>query len=243
MRENYTLKRLYYEGALSEGAEVSLAREAVHYLSTVLRMSAGDCLRLFNGRDGEWLCELVTLSKKKALLVIKEPLREPVSMPNVRLAFAPVRKHRTAFIFEKGTELGVSHFEPVITARTQYPKLNLDKARSQIIEAAEQTERLDIPDVSKPQRLLDWLGLQSGRTILFADEAGDAQTARDVIQKADEPVTLLIGPEGGFTDEERQALKQHGDVKSLSLGPRILRADTAALSLLSLWQAVKGDWR
>lgn len=242
MRENYTLKRLFFDAPLSQGGAVSLPKDQVHYLATVLRMNEGDELRLFNGRDGEWRGQLKALSKRKAEIALQEQLRKPVPMPDVTLAFAPVKRHRTAFIFEKATELGVARFEPVLTTRTQFPKLNLDKARTQIIEAAEQTERLGIPGLSKPEKLLDWLGRQSGRDIVFADEAGEAHPALEALKGLPAPVTLLIGPEGGFTEEERSSLRDYKDVTTVSLGPRILRADTAALSLLTLWQAAQGDW-
>lgn len=242
MRENYTLKRLYSDASLTQGTIVSLPKEQVHYLSTVLRMDVGNELRLFNGRDGEWLGKLTSISKKHANAQMMQCLRAPVNMPDIRLAFAPIRRHRTAFIFEKATELGVAGFEPIITARTQFPKLNLEKAKAQIIEAAEQTERLDIPALSKPISLMGWLGQQSARCILFANEGGDAKDALSVVKNAPTPATLLIGPEGGFTDEERHILCDHEAVMAVSLGPRILRADTAALSLLTLWQSVQGDW-
>ena len=242
MRENYTLKRLFFDGPLHASTSVSLPKDQVHYLATVLRMNEGDEVRLFNGRDGEWLGELKSLSKRQAEISLKERLRETISMPDIILAFAPVKRHRTAFIFEKATELGVARFEPILTARTQFPKLNLDKARTQVVEASEQTERLDIPELSKPEKLFDWLGTQAGRHIIFADEAGKASPALSVMTGLPAPVTILIGPEGGFTEEERAALRRHKDVTPVSLGPRILRADTAALSLLGLWQAVQGDW-
>jgi len=242
MRENYTLKRLFIDQPLVVDRSFFLPKEQVHYIANVLRMSVGDKLRFFNGKYGEWLGEIISLSKKQAEIKVIEQLRAPFTMADIRLAFAPIRRHRTAFIFEKATELGIAQFEPIVTARTQFPKLNLDKAKAQIIEAAEQTERLDIPNVLNPTRLLDWLSTQSGRSLIFADEAGDALPAMQGIEGAAEPATLLIGPEGGFSPEERAALRAHPDIVAVSLGPRILRSDTAALSLLSLWQACRGDW-
>jgi len=242
MRENYTLKRLFFDEPLQAGGSVSLLKDQVHYLATVLRMNEGDEIRMFNGRDGEWLGKITILSKRQAEITLEQQLLKAVLMPDVTLAFAPIKRHRTAFIFEKATELGVARFEPILTARTQFPKLNLEKARLQIIEAAEQTERLDIPTLSKPEKLLDWLGKQAGRHIIFADEAGQAAPALEALKTLPGPVTILIGPEGGFTEEERTALRAHQDMTAVSLGPRILRADTAALSLLSLWQAAQGDW-
>lgn len=242
MRKNYTLKRLFIDLPLGVEASFALPKEQVHYISTVLRMAAGDKLRFFNGYDGEWLGEIASITKKQADIKIIELLKPSTPMPDIRLAFAPLKRHRTAFIFEKATELGVARFEPILTVRTQFPKLNLEKARAQIIEAAEQTERLDVPDVSKPLRLLDWLGCQSNRTLIFADEAGEAMPIAENLKTISGAATLIIGPEGGFSPEERAALRAHKDVLPVTLGPRILRADTAALSLLTLWQAHHGDW-
>ncbi len=242
MRENYTLKRLYISEPLSEGASVSLPKPQIHYVANVLRMSEGEELRLFNGGDGEWRAEVTALSKKSVTLALTKCLRRPKVMPDLRLAFAPIRRHRKAFIFEKSTELGVAGFEPILTARTQFPKLNLEKARAQIIEAAEQTERLDIPTVQEPIQLMEWMHRQSERTVIFADEAGDAAPALDGMKVVVSPVTLLVGPEGGFAPQERDALRRMKNTRPVSLGPRILRADTAALSLLTLYQAVQGDW-
>ena len=144
MRENYTLPRLYLPDDLSAGAQIELPREAAHYLTTVLRKSKGDALRVFNGENGEWRAEISEVRKKTAQVVILEQLRTSAPVPDVTLLFAPVRKHRTAFIIEKATELGVRTLQPVLTARTQFPRLNIEKARLQAIEAAEQTERLDL---------------------------------------------------------------------------------------------------
>jgi 16S rRNA (uracil1498-N3)-methyltransferase len=165
-----------------------------------------------------------------------------MASPDITLLFAPVRKHRTAFIIEKGTELGVRTFQPILTARTQFPRLNVDKARLQAIEAAEQTERLDIPDVRDARPLSDVLAAWGETPLLFADEAGDAQPAKDVCAEITAPVSLIIGPEGGFTDAERAELRRMPNVHPVTLGPRILRADTAAVALLSVWQSVSGDW-
>jgi len=242
MRENYTLIRLYIDAALSGGAVIELPKEQRHYLLNVLRKKNGDALRVFNGQDGEWRAQISEATKKSVQIEILEQLRAPKACPDITLCFAPLRKHRTAFIAEKAAELGVSALQPVITARTQFPKLNLGKMRLQIIEAAEQTERLDIPALSAPLSLDEMLSALSGRTIFFADEAGDARPALEAIEADSNPAAILIGPEGGFTDAERAALRGRDNVVPISLGPRILRADTAALSVLTLWQSVHGDW-
>ena len=245
MRENYTLPRLYIDTALSLGVDITLDKAQAHYLGTVLRKSVGDALRIFNGREGEWRADITSIDKKRASLTLIEPLRPHHPCPDIWLCFAPVRKHRNAFIFEKGTELGVSRFQPVITARTQFPKMRLGKDKAQIIEAAEQTERLDIPEVRLGVSLIDLLsGWDKNRLLIFADEAGEAPRAAERLSSItpDTSCAILIGPEGGFTPEEREILRSKPYVRPVSLGPRILRADTAALSLLTLWQAQLGDW-
>ncbi len=243
MRENYTLIRLYVDAPLAAGASLELPKAQAHYLGTVLRKKGGEAVRIFNGQDGEWRAEISAISKREATLQIIEQLRTPRPCPDIILCFAPVKKHRTAFIIEKATELGVSAMMPVITARTQFPKLNLEKARLQAIEAAEQTERLDVPEITEPQKLDALLtGWDTARTLIFADEAGDAKPALTALQNIKGPSAILIGPEGGFTSQERETLRAQKFVTPVTLGPRILRADTAALSLLTLWQAVRGDW-
>jgi len=243
MRDNYTLTRLYIGGEMMAGARFELAREQVHYLVNVLRLVVGDELRIFNGTYGEWKARVSDISRKKTVIYVVEQLRQPEAGPDIWLCFAPVRKHRNAFILEKATELGAARLQPVITARTQHSKLRLDKMQSQIIEAAEQTERLDLPQLKEnidlPKMLDEW---PSERTLVFADEGGDAEPALAALKTLKGPAALLVGPEGGFTSEERGLLRDQNFVKPVSLGPRILRTDTAALSLLTLWQAVRGDW-
>ena len=242
MRENYTLTRLFLEADLFQGDDIYLSREQAHYLGSVLRRVEGASIRVFNGRDGEWRAEISEIGKKSGRLSIVEMLRDQNQVPDMTLLFAPVRKHRTAFIVEKATELGVKTLKPVLTARTQFPRFNSDKARLQAIEAAEQTERLDVPDVRSLQPLKDVLASWDGRLILFADEAGGGHAVEVAVKNISAPAAILIGPEGGFSPEERQELLSLDCVTAVSLGPRILRADTAALSLLTLWQALSGDW-
>jgi 16S rRNA (uracil1498-N3)-methyltransferase len=201
---------------------------------------------VFNGKHGEWQAEITDLSRKGGTLICRAPLRPQHICPDIWLCFAPVRKHRNSFILEKGTELGARRFQPVITAHTQFPKMNLGKARSQIIEAAEQTERLDVPELRAGVTLEELLsGWDKRRILFFADEAGGASPAADIFQEMSGKLScaaLLIGPEGGFSKDERARLRSQAFVSPVSLGPRILRADTAALALLSLWQAKLGDW-
>lgn len=243
MRENYTLTRLYMDVALHKGVQIDVPKEQVHYLVTVLRMSEGGSLRLFNGRDGEWRAEVSEIAKRKAVLTVTERLREPYAAPDIWLCFAPVRKHRNAFILEKSTELGVSRLQPVTTQRTQHGKLNLSKMSAQIIEAAEQTERLDLPELRETVSLEALVKVwDPARLLIMADEGGDCPPAIEGFTSHTGPAALLIGPEGGFTPQERKMLRGQSFVKPVSLGPRILRTDTAALSMLTLWQAAQGDW-
>ena len=238
MRADYTLSRLYLDAPLK--GEIDVSREQAHYLGTVLRKRVGDRVRLFNARDGEWSANVAAAERKSMRLSINEQLREPYSVPDVRLLFALIRKHRTIIVLEKATELGVRTLQPVITDRTQFPAFNLDRARSQIIEAAEQTERLDLPEILAPIPLER--ALQTDRTLLFADECGDRSAALGTLQTVGLPIDLLIGPEGGFMSAERDRIRSRDDTHPVYLGPRILRADTAAISLLTLVQASLGDW-
>ena len=238
VRPNYTLPRLYLDVPLT--GDINLSRDHAHYLGTVLRKREGDSVRLFNARDGEWAAEVVSVAKRAMTVRVTGRLREPHTAPDIRLLFAPIRKHRTATVLEKATELGVRTLQPVITERTQFPKLNLERAQAQIVEAAEQTERLDLPELSAPVPLSNALG---DRALIFADEAGDATDALDALKGLPLPLDILIGPEGGFTPAERDAIRARPNSIPVSLGPRILRADTAAISLLTLVQARCGDWR
>jgi len=178
MRADYTLARLYIAEPLSAGATVELPKAQAHYIATVLRKSPGDAVRLFNGEAGEWRADITSASKKGVTLSVDTQLRAPGPMPDIWLLFAPVKRARTDFIVEKATELGAAQIHPVITARTQHPKIRFDRMQSQVIEAAEQTERLDVPDVFEAQKLETVLGgWDSGRTMIFADEAGVYQAA------------------------------------------------------------------
>ena len=242
MREHYTLARLYVSQKLSTDASIDLPQNQAHFLGTVMRKNSGDPLRVFNGADGEWLAEIKSVSKRKAMVVISKQLRPPYLPPDMWLLFAPVKKARSSFIVEKATELGATRLQPVITARTT-STVKTGKMTAQMIEAAEQTERLDLPKICQPlkleQILLDW---DAGRTLIFADEAGDGLPAAQVLADVKPPCAVLIGPEGGFTPEERDMLRAKPYVVPVMLGPRILRSDTAALSVLTLWQALRGDW-
>ncbi|MEM7730414.1 MAG: 16S rRNA (uracil(1498)-N(3))-methyltransferase [Pseudomonadota bacterium] len=238
MRPNYTLPRIYLDQPLS--GEIDLSREHAHYFGTVLRKNVGDSIRIFNGRDGEWSAVIVGKTRKAMRVSMVAALRPPTRVPDIRLLFAPIRKNRFATVIEKATELGVRTMQPVLTKRTQFPNVNLNKARMQIIEAAEQTERLDLPDIRTPMPLD--AALKTDRTIIFADEAGGACVV-GAVSALKLPVDVLIGPEGGFTVEEREAVRGKAGSVAVSLGPRILRADTAAVGLLMIAQSTIGDCR
>lgn len=238
MRPNYTLPRLYLDKRLS--GEIDLDRTQANYFGTVLRKKVGDYVRLFNGSDGEWAAEIIQKGRKTMRLSVQDQLRPAQSVPDIRLLFAPLRKHRTNIVIEKATELGVRTLQPVVTERTQFPGFNLERAQSQLIEAAEQTERLDLPAVFAPMPLAD--ALNSPRPLIFADEAG-GDSVTGALTKLGLPVDILIGPEGGFTHEERNEIRRLDKTVPVSLGPRILRADTAAIGLLMLVQATIGDCR
>lgn len=251
--------RLFVEFSLCAGAVEALSEEQSNYLSRVLRLTTGAAVRLFNGRDGEWRADLIEVGRKAVTVRVEALIRvQPkVAAPSIELWFAPIKKARTDFIVEKATELGVRAMRPVITARTQSDRVRIDRLMKIAIEAAEQTERLDTPDVLEPGSLTAALdGLAANSTLIFCDEAGDERDApwggeagravpiADVLKDLDaEACVLLIGPEGGFTAEERAMLRGHARVCAVSLGPRILRAETAATAALAVWQSMVGDWR
>ena len=251
MRQYSKLVRLYVPDDLANrldcGSDCELPQSQAHYLGIVMRLNTGAQIRVFNGENGEFLAELTDIAKRRATIKIIEQLRAPKSAPDIWLLFAPVKKHRNTFIVEKATELGAALIRPVITARTT-SKIRTDKIAVQIIEAAEQTERLDLPLVREPVKLdkllSDW---DDTRTLIFADEAiaggeCDAPSAAKNLAKIKAPAAILIGPEGGFSQGERDMLRAKAYCTPISLGPRILRADTAVAATLALWQSVSGDW-
>jgi len=249
--------RLFVEIDLAPAATVGLTGEQAHYLTRVLRLAIGDPVRLFNGRDGEFHAQLAASTKSTATLRVTERVREQAATPDLWLLFAPLKKSRTDFVVEKAVELGVAEIRPVITERTDAETVRVDRLQRIATEAAEQTERLDVPPVRDAEKLATVLGQwDMGRVLIFADEAGDEQERPwggaegragpmlDGVQAlGDAPAAILIGPEGGFSPGERSRLRALTHVRPVSLGPRILRAETAAVAALSIWQAVRGDWR
>ncbi len=229
-----TAPRLFVEHALHPGAELPATPAQAHYLGTVLRQGAGAVLRLFNGRDGEHLARLAAIRRDRASFAVEQRIRPQVPEPDLWLAFAPLKRDATDLVVQKATELGVSAILPVFTARTNTTRLNLDRLRMIAMEAAEQSERLTVPRMADPQSLAEMLaGWPTGRRLAVALERCDSPP----LDPAAGPAALLVGPEGGFAPAEVELLRHHADVGTFSLGPRILRAETAAIVGLALLQS------
>jgi 16S rRNA (uracil1498-N3)-methyltransferase len=235
-----SLPRLYVDRQLSEGAALTLEGAQANYLSAVMRLGPGAQVKLFDDRTGEWLAEIMEAGKKRVTLRIVRHLRPREPVPDLWLLFAPIKRGRIDWIAEKATELGVARLVPVITQRTIVDRTNSDRLLAHMIEAAEQCERTALPELAEPQKLDALLRTwPAERTLLFADEGGGQPLASAA---APAPAAILIGPEGGFTDDERSAIRALPQSRAVSLGPRILRADTAAVAAVSLWMAAAGDW-
>ncbi|MDP3658837.1 16S rRNA (uracil(1498)-N(3))-methyltransferase [Phenylobacterium sp.] len=238
--------RLFVQDPLSAGAALALGPEQSRYLSSVMRRGVGDQVALFNGRDGEWLATLAEVGKRAVKLEVLLLARPQASGPDLDLVVALVKRPRLEVIVEKAAELGAQRVRLALTDRTNADRANVGRLQAIAAEAAEQTGRLDVPQVCEPLRLDKLLdGWEAGRRLLFCDEAGDARPVLEALREtADEdPWAILIGPEGGFSPSERERLRALPYATPASLGPRILRADTAAISALTLWQAARGDWR
>jgi 16S rRNA (uracil1498-N3)-methyltransferase len=239
--------RLYVDGPLGAGTAVDATADQAHYLGRVMRLGAGDPVLLFNGRDGEWRAEIRHIDKRAAQLAALEKIRDQEETPGPWLAFAPVKKTGTDFIVQKATELGASRLLPVMTANTQTGRTNTERLRAQAVEAAEQCERLSVPDVCDMTDLDALLaGWPQDRPLFALDETGGgaplAAAAQAAAKTAGGAVGFLVGPEGGFQARERDRFAKLPFITPVTLGPRILRAETACLAALSVWQAVAGDW-
>jgi 16S rRNA (uracil1498-N3)-methyltransferase len=233
--------RLFLDQPLGPGAAVALTAEQAHYLANVMRRGVGDEVLAFNGRDGEWLARLAEVSKKRATLAVERLTRPQTVGPDLDLVVALVKRARLEIIVEKAAELGARRVRLLITERTNAERTRVDRLQAIAVEAAEQTGRLDVPQVVEPERLV--AGWGPGRRLLFCDEAGEAPSVLEALaeQTGGEPWAILIGPEGGFSPAERAQLRALPGAVAASLGPRILRADTAAIAALTLWQAALGD--
>ena len=220
-----------------------MPREQAHYLTGVLRLSPGDPVSVFNTRDGEWLAYLATVTKKGASLRFEQRVSEVQPPPDIDYVFAPLKHARLDYVVQKATELGARRLRPVITQRTIAERVNLDRMKANVIEAAEQCNLVFVPEVVEPVKLpkilADW---DKDRALIYCDETAKIANPLEALRPLKAPAAVLIGPEGGFTVEEKALLTSLPFVTAISLGPRIMRADTAAVAALTLVQACLGDW-
>ena len=235
-----SLPRLFVRASLGENLRVELEPGQANYLGNVMRLGVGAELLVFDGRSGEWLARIAEASKKRMTLAVERKTREPETIPDVWLAFAPVKRAQTNWLVEKATELGAARLVPVITQRTIAERVKLERLEAIAIEAAEQCGRTRLPEIAKPIVLKQFLAKRdSARRLYFADEGGGEPLAPAFTPG---PALILTGPEGGFTEEERALVRAATNTVAISLGPRILRAETAALASLAAFMAIAGDW-
>ena len=233
--------RLFVDAELAAGP-LRIDGPQAHYLVQVMRIKPGDPVKLLDDRSGEWLGVAASVGKRDLTLDVTEMLRPREPVPDLWLAFAPIKKGPIDWLVEKACELGVDRLLPVVTHRTIVDRLNLERLRANMIEAAEQCGRTALPSIAEPVKLKallrDW---PEGRTIFFADENG-GEPAAAAMRSRPGPAAILVGPEGGFDAEEREAIRAHPQTVGIALGPRILRAETAAAAAISLWMGASGDW-
>lgn len=246
-RYDFAAQRLFVDAPLASGARIALSREQANYLLNVLRLAAGDNIIVFNGKDGEWRAVLADTGRKAASLDVVEALRAQEAGPDIHYLFAPLKHARLDYMVQKAVEMGAARLRPVLTRRTQAQRVNLERMRANVIEAAEQCGILTIAEIEEPlsleKALAQW---PQDRLLVFCDEdapMADPVAAIRVRAKPDAPIAVLIGPEGGFDPAERALLMRMEQTLAISLGPRILRADTAAVAALALVQAAIGDNR
>jgi 16S rRNA (uracil1498-N3)-methyltransferase len=240
-----TSERLFIDAPLAAGARLTLSEPQAHYLVHVLRLTAGANVLVFNGRDGEWQAALADVKKRSAVLEVGQQTRPQIIGPDIDYLFAPLKRSRLDYMVQKAVEMGVARLCPVLTHRTIAERVNLERMRANAIEAAEQCGVLRVPDVVEPRALEKVLGAwDASRTLIFCDEDAVIKSPIDALGTiAPGPLAVLIGPEGGFDRAERDMLMSKPFVRALSLGPRIMRADTAAVAALALVNARLGDWR
>lgn len=239
-----TTPRLHLDAELEAQREHALPREQAHYLAGVLRLAPGDAVSLFNARDGEWLAYLTEVTRKDVRLRCERQVSAVRPPPDIDYCFAPLKHARLDYVVQKATELGARRLRPVITQRTIAERVNLDRMKANVIEAAEQCNLVFVPEVMEPVKLpkllADW---EAGRALVHCDETAAIASPLAALAGLHAPAAVLIGPEGGFTIEEKALLTALPFVTAISLGPRIMRADTAAVAVLTLVQAQLGDWR
>ena len=242
---DFSGQRLFLDAPLVSGTGLEASPAQVNYLLNVLRLEDGASILVFNGRDGEWRARLQRESKKRLSLVPEEKLRDQTPRPDLHWLFAPLKSARLDYMVQKAVEMGAGLIQPVMTQHCQAPRFNTERAQANAVEAAEQCGVLSVPECRDIQRLDKVLaGWDEARTLLFCDErAGAASPLETLAPLAGKPLALLIGPEGGFSRDERDMLLALPFVTPISLGPRILRADTAAVAALAVIQAAAGDWR
>jgi 16S rRNA (uracil1498-N3)-methyltransferase len=244
-RYDFNAHRLYVDAELAEGHTLACTPAQTNYLRNVLRLKPGDAVLVFNGRDGEWRTKLTEGNRRAAVLRVGPQVRAQEGGPDIDYLFTPLKRARLDYMVEKATEMGAARLRPVLTRRTVAERINLDRMRANAIEAAEQCGILRLPEVHAPEKLdrivADW---DAARPLVFCDEDSDDTCPFTVLARIPPgPVAVLVGPEGGFDPAERELLSSQPFVTRISLGPRILRADTAAVAALALVNAVLGDWR
>lgn len=236
-----SLPRLFVRKPLAQWTQLELDGAQAHYLGTVMRLGEGDQLLLFDGSSGEWVGKVVAVHKRRMIVSVEQHVRDAEIIPDIWLAFAPVKRAQVDWLVEKATELGVARLIPVLTQRTVVDRVKLERLQAIAIEAAEQCGRTRLPEIAAPVALTKMLEQRdAARRLYFADEQGGEPVASAFVPAA---ATILTGPEGGFTEEERAAIRAAQNSVAVSLGPRILRAETAALAALAAWMAVAGDWQ
>ena len=245
MSYDFRAQRLFVRNPLEAGAEIEAERDQANYLLNVLRLRPADSILLFNGRDGEWRAHIAGQARRGCRLVVDEQVRPQTGPPDLHYLFAPLKHARLDYMVQKAVEMGAGRLRPVITRHTQASRVNLDRMEANAIEAAEQCGILTLPAIDPPQKLDAVLaGWDPARPLIFGDESAPVTSPSAALARLPHgPAAVLIGPEGGFAAEEREDLLSRPYVTALSLGPRILRADTAAVAALALAQAFIGDWR
>ncbi|MDP9808339.1 16S rRNA (uracil1498-N3)-methyltransferase [Rhizobium tibeticum] len=244
MRANFRMQRLFVEAPLAAGATVETTADHFNYLANVLRMAEGAELLVFNGRDGEWKARLSFPTRKRIVLIAEVQTRPQPAPSDLHYLFAPLKVGRLDYLVQKAVEMGAGVLRPVMTQHVQGKITNRDKLKANVIEAAEQCGILDIPDVAEPVKLFDLLDTwPSDRRIIYCDEGDAGQNPLPLLSAISErKLALLVGPEGGFSEEERARLRSLDFITAIPLGPRILRADTAAVAAMAVIQASIGDW-